>query len=152
MNFWKGIMSNEIIIITFIAWFVAQLLKVIFVLIQEKKFDLTRFVGSGGMPSSHTSTVMGLSTAIGLKAGWDSSEYAIALTFALIVMYDASGVRRSVGKQAKILNQILEDFKHNKLKPEKQLKELVGHTPKQVLAGAILGIAIANIFIKYVFV
>ena len=84
--------------------------------------------------------------AIGLKNGWASDEYAIALAFALIVMYDASGVRRAVGKQAIILNQLIKDWQKHKLK-EKQLKELIGHTPIEVIAGGLIGILIACIFI-----
>lgn len=119
----------------------------ILTLVKERKLDLYRFVGSGGMPSSHSAMVMGLSTAIGLKTGWDSLEYAVVLIFSLIIMYDAAGVRRAVGKQAMILNQMIKDKQQNKQIEERQLKELVGHTPIEVFAGAILGIAIANLLI-----
>jgi acid phosphatase family membrane protein YuiD len=140
-------MENEILCVTLLSWFIAQTLKVVFTLIKDKKLKIYRFVGSGGMPSSHSSLVMGLSTAIGLKNGWDSTEYAISLAFALITMYDASGVRRAVGKQAIILNKIIEDRHKNKPIEEKRLKELIGHTPVEVFAGALLGILIANIVI-----
>jgi len=141
------IFKNEVFNVSIASWFIAQGLKVIITLLTQKKFDLYRFVGSGGMPSSHSSIVMGLSTAVGLKAGWDSSLYAISLVFALIVMYDAAGVRRAVGKQAIILNKILEDKHKHKHIQEKRLKELVGHTPVEVFAGALLGIIIANLMI-----
>ncbi len=149
MSFFEGILNNDIFIICITAWFVAQLLKVIITLIFEKRIDISRFVGSGGMPSSHSSFVTSLATSIGIKTGYDSPEFALSLVFALIVMYDAAGVRRSVGKQAKILNRIIEDIHAHKthIFTEKRLKELVGHTPVEVLSGAILGIVIANIMI-----
>lgn len=147
MFFLKEIFINDVINVTLLCWFVAQTLKVIFTLIKEKKFNVYRFVGSGGMPSSHSSLVMGLSTAVGLKSGWASTEYAIALAYALIVMYDASGVRRAVGKQAMILNQIIEDRHKHKPIGEQRLKELIGHTPIEVISGAVLGIIIANLII-----
>ncbi len=146
MNPLYQIMHNDILGAAFLSWFVAQLLKFIFFITKYKKIDITRLVGSGGMPSSHSSFVMGLSTAIGLKIGFDSLEYALSLCMALVVMYDASGVRRSVGIQAKILNQMLTDMKEMK-HIEKNLKELVGHTPIEAFTGSFLGIIIANIMI-----
>ncbi|PLX32509.1 MAG: hypothetical protein C0604_05135 [Clostridiales bacterium] len=143
----RTLFSNPYFNASFCSWFTAQALKVILTLIKEKKLDFYRFVGSGGMPSSHSAMVMGLSTAIGLKMGWDSLEYAVSIIFSLIIMYDASGVRRAVGKQAMILNQMIKDRQQNKQIEEKQLKELVGHTPIEVFAGAILGILIANLLI-----
>ncbi|MFZ5966274.1 MAG: divergent PAP2 family protein [Bacillota bacterium] len=148
MTFLQQIFRNEILNAALASWFVAQALKVIITFVQEKRINLYRFVGSGGMPSSHSSLVMGLSTAVGLKAGWDSMLYAIALTFALVIMYDASGVRRAVGKQAIILNKIIEDRHNHKPIGEQRLKELIGHTPFEVFAGAILGIIIANLMIS----
>jgi len=147
LSYMRTLFSNPYFSSSFWAWFIAQTLKVILTLVKERKLDLYRFVGSGGMPSSHSAMVMGLSTAIGLKMGWDSLEYALALIFSLITMYDASGVRRAVGKQAIILNQMIKDKQQNKQIEERQLKELVGHTPIEVIAGAILGIAIANLLI-----
>lgn len=147
MTFFQGIFKNEVFNVSITSWFIAQALKVMLTLLTQKKFDLYRFVGSGGMPSSHSSIVMGLSTAVGLKNGWDSVLYALSLVFALIVMYDAAGVRRAVGKQAIILNKILQDKQKHKQIEEKRLKELVGHTPIEVFAGALLGILIANFMI-----
>lgn len=147
MTFLPKVIKNEILNVSITSWFVAQTLKVIITLLTQKKLNLYRFVGSGGMPSSHSSMVMGLSTAIGLKTGWDSVMFGMSLVFALIVMYDASGVRRAVGKQAIILNKILEDRQKHKHFDEGKLKELVGHTPIEVFAGALLGILIANIMI-----
>lgn len=140
------IFHNEILQAAVLSWFVAQLLKFIISISRYKKIDFTRLVGSGGMPSSHSALVMGLSTAVGLKAGFGSLEYAVGVCFAFVVMYDASGVRRSVGEQANILNQMLSDIKELK-HIEENLKELVGHTPFEVFIGAFLGIIIANIVI-----
>lgn len=147
MTFITELFKNDVFNASLTSWFIAQAMKVVLTLLTKKKFDLYRFVGSGGMPSSHSSMVMGLSTAVGLKAGWDSTSYGIALVFALIIMYDAAGVRRAVGKQAIILNKILEDkHKHRPIK-DKRLKELVGHTPVEVFAGALLGIVVANLVV-----
>lgn len=131
----------------FTAWFIAQILKIILTYYSSKKLDLTRFVGSGGMPSSHTSLVMALSTSIGKLYGWDSAIFAVSLCFAFVVMYDAAGVRRAAGTQARLLNIIIEDLAHNKPIEHEKLKELIGHTPKEVLAGAVLGILIGNIMV-----
>lgn len=147
MNFYTQILNNKVLLACFTAWFTAQLLKIIITFFSSKKIDLTRFVGSGGMPSSHTSFVMALSTSIGRLHGWDSAVFAVSLCFAFVVMYDAAGVRRAAGNQAKILNIIIEDLAHNKPLANERLKELIGHTPKEVLAGAILGILIGNIMV-----
>jgi acid phosphatase family membrane protein YuiD len=139
-----GIKNNNVLWASLLAWFIAQSLKVIHSLIVDGRFNVWRFVGSGGMPSSHSSFVMGLTTSIGKLHGWDSTIFALSLCMALIVMYDAAGVRRAVGKQAIILNKMIEDLhkKREKKLTEQRLKELVGHTPVEVFAGAILGIII----------
>lgn len=147
MNFLNGIFSNDVFIIAFLSWFIAQSLKVILTLLFKKEFNISRMIGSGGMPSSHSSSVMGMSTAVGIIHGYDSAIYGMALIVSFIVMYDASGVRRSVGKQAIILNKMFTDFYETHHIEGGQLKELVGHTPFEVLAGAILGIIIANIYL-----
>lgn len=147
MNFFEGIINNSVFGAAFIAWFIAQVLKVILTFISEGRINIYRMIGSGGMPSSHSSFVMGMSTAVGLTQGWDSAMYAVAFVISLIVMYDASGVRRSVGKQAIILNNIIDDLYHHKPVAHDKLKELVGHTPVEVFAGAILGIVVANVIV-----
>jgi acid phosphatase family membrane protein YuiD len=145
MNFFEGLMSNQIFVCGFVSWFIAQAIKVLLTILKEKRFAVDRMMGSGGMPSSHSSSVMGVSTAVGLIHGWETSLYAVALMFALIVMYDASNVRRNVGKQAILLNNIIEDlYKHHHVEQER-LIELVGHTPVEVFAGALLGIVVANV-------
>lgn len=138
--------KESVILTALIAWFIAQSLKVIFVCIKHNKIDFRRFIGSGGMPSSHSSTVTALCLAVGLTEGFGSAVFAVSFILALVVMYDAAGVRRAAGQQAKILNKIVEDWgKTNYRETEKKLKELLGHTPVEVFAGALLGIAIALI-------
>ncbi|MFA5528148.1 MAG: divergent PAP2 family protein [Peptostreptococcales bacterium] len=144
MNTINELFDNQILGVTLVSWAVAQILKFIINLIQNKDIDFNRLVGSGGMPSSHSSLVMGLSTAVGIKLGFNSLEYAMALSFAVIVMYDASGVRRAVGVQANLLNEIINDLKLFQHIEQRKLKELIGHTPFQVISGALLGIMIAK--------
>lgn len=117
-------------------------------LIKERRFTFTFLVSSGGIPSSHSATVCALATSIGKSHGYDSVFFAIAFILAFIVMYDATGVRRETGEQAKILNKIMRDLDEgNTDDMQKELKELIGHTPIQVFAGAILGIAIPYIIV-----
>lgn len=129
------------------AWFIAQTIKVLTKLYKHKKFDFERLTGSGGMPSSHSSFVTSLATCTGMIQGFDTTEFALAASFALVVMYDAAGVRNAVGKQARILNLILEDLQQNNAEyiPEK-LKELIGHSYLEVAAGALLGITVGLVF------
>lgn len=139
-------LSSSILLTTVIAWFTAQILKVIFVLVKDKKIDVGRFVGSGGMPSSHSAFVVSLAVSVGLVEGFTSSIFAVSVVVALVVMYDAAGVRRAAGQQAKTLNMIIEKWgKEDFSETEKKLKELLGHTPIEVFAGAVLGALIAFI-------
>lgn len=149
MGFFAAIGNNKVLWISALSWFIAQALKVMHTLIVDRRFNAWRFVGSGGMPSSHSSFVMGLSTSVGLIHGWNSTLFAIAIVTSLIVMYDAAGVRRAVGRQAIIINQMIEDIHKKKEKKltEKRLKELVGHTPVEVFAGALLGILVAFLLV-----
>ena len=136
--------DNKIIVTAVLSWFIAQVLKVVFVLIKEKKMDFSRLVGAGGMPSSHSSFIVALATSVGKETGFNSVEFAITFALAMIVMYDASGVRRAAGEQARILNKLVEHWENNDPHfVEEKLKELLGHTPFEVLVGAILGIVIA---------
>lgn len=145
MDFLKELLGNQIFISAILGWFVAQVLKTMIHMIINKKFVAERMVGSGGMPSSHSATVCALATAAGMKYGGGSFEFAIAVMLAIIVMYDAMGVRRETGKQGRVLNEMLEIFTNmgNQISAEEKLKEFVGHTPLQVLMGAILGVIIA---------
>lgn len=130
------------------AWIIAQSIKVAFGVFREKRFNFRWFVGTGGMPSSHAAGVSALATSIGITYGFDSAIFAIALTFALIVLFDAQGVRFAAGRQARILNKMLDDIYWKKKIDEQQLKELLGHTPVEVFAGAALGILISLLFYK----
>ena len=145
MTFWESLCSNEVLVSALTGWVVAQVLKTIIDFSINKRFTPERLVGSGGMPSSHSATVCALTTASGMKYGVGSFEFAVSFVLAMIVMYDAMGVRRETGKQAKLLNSV---FFENILNLDgvflqEKLKEYVGHTPLQVAAGAILGILIA---------
>ena len=145
MDFFIQLFNNHILWVSIFACFLAQFIKIFTG--KEKRIEFSRIVMSGGMPSSHSSFVTSLSTLVGIYKGFDSVEFAICVVFAMIVMYDASGVRRAVGKQATILNKILDDLHHKKHIEQKRLKELIGHTPKEVLFGAILGILTAIVFV-----
>lgn len=146
VNFISGVTQNKIFLVTVIAWFVAQSIKVLLGVVKEGRFNFKWFVGTGGMPSSHVAGVVALATSMGLNYGFDSSLFAISMVFAIIVMFDAQGVRHATGKQAEILNKIVEDIYAKKHVEEDKLKELIGHTPVQVLAGALVGIFIALVF------
>jgi uncharacterized protein len=144
MDFIIQISQNTVLVAAVMGWFIAQVLKTIIHLIITKKLVWERMVGSGGMPSSHAATVCALATAAGLEYGGDSFPFAIAVIMAIIVMHDARGVRWETGIQARILNEMMETFRAmgRKMTAEEKLKEFVGHTPLQVLVGAILGILI----------
>jgi acid phosphatase family membrane protein YuiD len=130
-----------------LAWLVAQTLKIIISYFQEGHINFSRLVQTGGMPSSHTAFVMSLSTGVGMVEGWDCTLFAISLVFALVIMYDAAGVRRAAGKQARVLNRIVDEIAQKREFPEERLKELLGHTPVEVFAGAFLGILVAFLMI-----
>lgn len=145
MTFFNELIQNRILICALAGWTIAQILKTLIHLFFTKKFVAERLVGSGGMPSSHSATVCALATATCMEFGAASFEFAISLVLAIVVMYDATGVRRETGIQAKVLNEMIEVFSAmgSDMSPQDKLKEFVGHTPLQVLMGAILGISIA---------
>lgn len=146
--FLREIAENHILGVSVTAWFLAQFLKGIFYFIQEKKVNFNRFVGAGGMPSSHSALVSSLTVAIGMTEGWDSPITALATVFALIVMYDAAGVRLAASRQAVILNKMLDELFEEGEFHQERLKELLGHTPVEVIAGAALGIIVAVLLLK----
>jgi uncharacterized protein len=123
-----------------VAWTIAQTAKVILYSVRERRLNLRVLAVTGGMPSSHSAIVMGLTTAIGKYAGPTSPQFAIALIFSFVVMYDAAGLRRAAGRQAAILNRLVEDLVHMRGVQEQKLRELLGHTPVEVLVGAVLGV------------
>jgi len=142
-NFFHAIARNQILWAAIISWALAQGSKIVSGLIKEHKFDFRWIMGSGGMPSSHSAGVSGLATAVGLQQGFDSLVFATTFIFALVIMFDAQGARRMAGMQAKRLNRLIEDLYLNRGITEERLRELIGHTPVEVLMGALLGIAAA---------
>ena len=140
------LVTNPVFAPAITAWFIAQLIKVILTWFTSKKMDMSRFVGAGGMPSSHSALIMAVTTSTGLGMGFDSYIFGLALTVSLVVMYDAAGVRRAAGDQARILNRLVGFIFHEEDFNDRQLKELLGHKPIEVLAGAILGIATSIFF------
>ena len=140
MEFFVILGRNKIFIITVLSWLIAQFIKVIIGVLNEKRFNFKWFVGTGGMPSSHCAGVAALATSVGIHFGYDTGIFAVALIFALITMFDAQGVRRSTGRQAEILNRMIEDLYFKKPIKEDRLMELIGHTPIQVFTGMALGI------------
>lgn len=137
--------QNRILMNGLLAWAVAQVLKAIIFTIINHRFDVTRLFGDGGMPSGHSATVTAIAVSSGMIYGMASFEFAVTAVLAIIVMHDAMGVRLETGKQAKMINDIVELLlnQNQKLSQEEQLKELVGHTPLQVFFGGVLGAVVA---------
>lgn len=147
MGILNDIFSNYILVVSFFSWFVAQVLKLIIETIVNKKFNIERIVGAGGMPSSHSALVVSMTISCAKVYGFSSGIFAISFLISLIVMYDAVGVRRATGENAKIINNIV-DFICNNINPEQnmfqtQLKEFIGHTPIEVLGGIFIGIFVS---------
>lgn len=146
MRFLEDFLSNRIFFIVLFAWLFSCVLKGIIECIKNKKVDWGRFFGPGGMPSSHSTIVSSLAVCVGIYEGFDSAMFVVCCALALIVMYDASGIRRAAGEQAKIINMIVDAWEErDPVLKEKKLKELLGHTPVEVCGGAILGILVAII-------
>ena len=137
------IAHNKILIITLGSWAIAQTIKVMIGVVQERRFNFRWFIGTGGMPSSHAAGVTALATTVGLEHGFHSGEFAIAAVFALVTMFDAQGVRRATGVQASILNKIMDDIYWKGKIETQRLAELIGHSPFQVFVGMALGLALA---------
>jgi uncharacterized protein len=138
------IFHNQVLLVALASCFIAQGLKLVIEFVRNQKVNLRVLVETGGMPSAHSALVAALATGIGQIKGWASTDFAIAVVFAFIVMYDAAGVRRAAGKQARVLNQIIDEFFEDEHQlSEDRLKELLGHTPFQVIVGSILGILIS---------
>jgi acid phosphatase family membrane protein YuiD len=129
----------------FLAWAIAQAAKVTLTSLRQRRLNLRVLAEMGGMPSSHSAIVMGLTAAVGRHSGLTSAPFAIALIFSFVVMYDAAGLRRAAGRQAEVLNRLVEDLVHMRGVQEARLRELLGHTPTEVLVGAALGLAIGAI-------
>ena len=145
-DFVKEIGANRIFGVTLLSWFVAQMLKVVLGIFREKRFNFHWFVGTGGMPSSHAAGVASLATSVGCVSGFNSPVFAVTSVMALIIMFDAQGVRRASGQQAEVLNKIIDDIYLKGEIQEDRLKELLGHTPVEVIMGALLGIFLSLLF------
>ena len=145
MNNILGFIQNKYIYIPFFLWFEIQTFKVIYDLVTTKKFNFKRIMGAGGMPSSHSAIVTGLATLIGKYEGVDTPIFALALIVAFVVMYDACGVRRAAGKQAALLNKIVETPGLSGVQVSERLVEVLGHTPTQVIVGALIGVIVGLI-------
>ena len=144
IQYFGDILDNQVLVIALLACLIAQLLKLLFELVVHRKVNIRVLVTTGGMPSAHSALVTALATGVGQEIGWSSPDFAIAAIFAIIVMYDAAGVRQAAGKQARILNQILDElFQEHPKFNEDRLKELLGHTPVQVIVGSALGVVTA---------
>lgn len=139
----RNIFDNQILAVSLSAWLLAQVLKVVIDSAKSRRIDLTNLASSGGMPSSHSALVAALATSIGLSNGFASDVFAIAFIFALVVMYDAAGVRRAASIQARILNQMIDELFQGHPISEERLREFLGHTPVQVIAGAAVGVLFA---------
>lgn len=146
MDFFNQIINNKCIVVPIILWFFIQVFKVITDLIVNKRLNVKRIVGAGGMPSSHSAIVSSLAILVGREYGFDSGIFAVALITAFIVMYDAAGVRRAAGKQARIINKILDTPGLSTEEVQEKLVEALGHTPIQVFVGALLGIIVGILF------
>ena len=140
VNAWFG---NRVFLAWFTACIISQLTKIARGAIQQRRFDFRWFLGTGGMPSTHAAGVTALSTSVGIHVGVDSALFAATLVFAVITLFDAQGVRRWSGRQAQILNKMLEDIYFKRRIQEERLKELLGHTPTEVFAGMGVGLVTA---------
>lgn len=145
MNNFMSFIQNKYIYTPFFLWFGIQLFKLIYDLVTTKKFNFKRIMGAGGMPSSHSAVVVGLATLIGKYEGVDSAIFALAFIVAFIVMYDACGVRRAAGKQAALLNRLVETPGLTGIQVSEKLVEVLGHTPVQVFVGALIGLVVGLI-------
>ena len=143
---YSDLMRNGVLWVSVLAWAIAQIIKILIEFVETKKLNLALIVSSGSMPSSHSSFTTSLATSIGIVEGFDSSLFAIAVIFSMVVMYDAAGVRRAAGKQAEVINLLVGSIENTGIKLDKKLKELLGHSPIEVAAGALLGIVVAIIF------
>ena len=142
MNEFQKVITNKYIYVPVIVWFCIQVFKVIYDLITTKKLNFKRLMGAGGMPSSHSAIVTTLAALLGKYQGLDTPIFAVSVVFAMIVMYDAAGVRRAAGKQARLLNKIVETPGLSGVQVQEKLVEVLGHTPLQVIVGAIIGIVV----------
>ena len=161
MRYFFHFVHNNVLIAAILSWVCAQIIKTLLTLCATKRFDPERILGAGGMPSAHSAMVCALFMGVARTAGLQSPEFALAFAFACVVMYDAMGVRRAAGEQARVLNRLMEKWRAEQAQaalreheaqqaapvPQKELKEYLGHTPMEVLAGAMLGIVVSLLLV-----
>ena len=150
MAFFDGILHNQALISALIAWFLAQVLKPPVEYLRRGKWNWSYLISSGGMPSSHSALMVGATTGIGLHEGFDTSIFALAVAVTMVVLYDAAGVRRQAGIHAQKINVLIEELLAGHPISEKQLLEVLGHTPMEVSGGALLGIVVGILYGLYV--
>ena len=141
-DFWAGIFANKGLWVTLASWAIAQGIKIVIGLVRKEEFNFNWILRTGGMPSAHSAAVVALALSVGKEEGFASGVFAMAAVVALITMFDAQTWRRSIGVQARLLNKIVEDIQQRKKIEEDKLRELVGHTPVEVFAGAMIGVCI----------
>ncbi len=142
------IFQNKVFWATLLGWVTAQTIKIVINSVKERKFNFRWLFSTGGMPSAHSSGVMALATAVGLQQGFDSAIFIVTFVIAVVIAFDAQGVRRSTGQQAEILNKIMDDIYWRRKIQEDRLKELIGHTPFEVFVGSLIGIIIAALVMR----
>ena len=138
-----AVFQNKVFLSTALGWLTAQSVKIIINIVKEKRFNFRWVVSTGGMPSAHSAGVVSLATAVGIQEGFDSTIFVACLIFAMVIAFDAQGVRRSTGQQAEILNKIMDDIYWRRKIQEDRLKEFIGHTPFEVFVGSAVGILMA---------
>ena len=143
MNPFAQLLANQHLLTALSAMLIAQILKVMFEYWRTSSWKTALFLSPGGMPSSHSALAVAVAASIGIHEGFDTTFFAVSTVVALVVMYDAAGVRRAAGEQAKAINFIFDKLEHRGLKLDTRLKEILGHNPIEVTAGAILGIIVA---------
>ena len=142
------VFQNKVFLATLLGWVTAQTIKIVINSVKERKFNFRWLFSTGGMPSAHSSGVMALATAVGLQQGFDSAIFIVTFVIAVVIAFDAQGVRRSTGQQAEILNKIMDDIYWRRKIQEDRLKELIGHTPFEVFVGSLIGIIIAALVMR----
>lgn len=147
MSWLEGLVAwNPPLVLAILALATVQVIKFTIALLQTREIDFERLTGTGGMPSSHAASVAALATAVGIETGWDSPLFGIAAFFSMVVMYDAAGIRRAAGRQARVLNRMIDDLKAHHVIEGERLRELLGHTPLEVITGTAYGVALALAF------
>jgi acid phosphatase family membrane protein YuiD len=142
MTFFKDLFTNQVLVAAFTAWAIAQIIKVPLEYVLHRNLDWSLLLSSGGMPSSHSALVIGASVSIGLEEGFKTPLFALSSVLAMIVIYDAIGIRRQAGDHARVLNLMIDELFTGHPLAEKELKEVLGHTPREVIGGVVLGILV----------